>query len=330
MSNEITWLRRSFLDQYGEQSLKEIYMKNGMKDVNFSNLLYPGSSPSPSSFGNSNLLSPEPSLHSSPGLSPGKNLDNKNSPLLPQHTQYMTPVSSTGTSNTSLISHYSPPLSTNGSKDSKSSTSSLVQPQSSSDMIIGSFPTASPSTTTVTPSSNTSTTSNPTASDLFQHLDIATLNEFANLSKEQRDVLLKILEKQKELSSEKDEEPVPPAASRNFINIAHDQESQLQNFVPNNTSTTAGPNISSFNLIPSFNGQNDLQGLSFHSNSMAVAASHPSSLPLQTSQSIPLTLNTFNAQPTTEKDNPQTVITTTTTDTQNAEYINLENLIYYI
>ncbi|OUM59510.1 hypothetical protein PIROE2DRAFT_63733 [Piromyces sp. E2] len=400
MSNEITWLRRSFLDQYGEQSLKNIYMKNGFKDVNFSNILYPGSSPSPSSFASSNLLSPDMSLNGSPSMNAGQSPEqNKSSPLLPQPSPFLTPPSSTttGPSNpttNSLLTHYSPSPSSNGT-GSKNSTTSSVSPQTMASLLqknptphasldmsngfMGSYNASShPTTATTTTASSTTARvndnnksvgsgRNTTASDLFNHLDMETLNEFANLTKEQRDVLLKILEKQKELGGDKPEEEgeeeeegegrpepvVPPPTSRNFINIAHDHDSQSELSKPANSllnlvsgsnttpiqstitpSTTFNPLTST--LLNPFNGQQDIGRLSFHSNSMAVAASHASSVPvssLQTSQSHSLALHSnttsllssFTTPTTTEKGT-----TTTTTNTPNSDYIDLENLIYYI
>jgi len=362
MSNEIHWLRRSFLDQYGEQSLKNIYMKNGFKDVNFSNILYPGSSPSPSSFASSNLLSPDMSINGSPNLNADQSPKQKSSPLLPQQSPFLTPVSSAGASNTnSILSSFSPPPST-GNKSSKNTSTSSITPsqnmasliqksptsQASSDMstnFIGSYNTSSqPSSSNVNDKNNTAT-----ASDLFNHLDMETLNEFANLTKEQREVLLKILEKQKELSNDKPEESsVPSASSRNFMNIAHDHESQSELSKPSNSllnivssSNNTPVSGTSFhpltsNLINTFNGQQDINSLSFHSSSMAQTSSVPVST-LQTSQPNALSLSTannslltsFNTQTNVEKETSTNIITTTA-DTQNTDYINLDNLIYYI
>jgi hypothetical protein len=343
MSNEIHWLRRSFLDQYGEQSLKNIYMKNGFKDVNLSNIIYPGSSPSPSSFANSNYLSPSMSINGSPNLSAGQSPEqNKSSPLLPQQSPFLTPISSNDASNTnSLLSNYSPPPSS-GSNVSKNTTTSSVTPQTIASLLqknphsnissnmnanyIGSY--NNPSHPTPSVQSSTADDKNAsnatTANDLINHLDMETLNEFANLTKEQRDVLLKILEKQKELSNEKPEESsVPSVSSRNFINIDHDHESQselskpsnsLLNIVSSNSITpnsTASFHSLSSNLLNTINGQQNINNLSFNSSSMAMASS-TSSVPV-TSTNL---LNTFNTQTTTEKETSANIITTTT-DNQN-------------
>ncbi|ORX40379.1 hypothetical protein BCR36DRAFT_588181 [Piromyces finnis] len=367
MKNEINWLRRSFLDQYGEQSLKNIYMKNGFKDVNFNNILYPGSTSSPTSFTSSTtMMSPNLNMNGNSNV----NIDqspkqSKSCTLLPQDSTFLTPTSSAPTNTNNILSRYSPPLSSN-EKITNNITNTSVSPQKIPSLIQKSPISCNSTNVNSKFISSNNLTSQPTFSnlnnktvinntsvnDLFNHLDMTTLNEFANLSKEQRDVLLKILEKQRELyNDERSEElSVTSASSRNFINIAHNNESQSQlskppnsllNLVPTNNSITNPTDTTQFNplltsnLLNTFNRHNGINSLSFNSNSIAVSASQTSNgqVPsLQTSitlsNSNPNLLTSFNEQ--TKKETPSNIITTTNADSQNSNYINLENLIYYI
>jgi len=361
MSNEINWLRRSFLDQYGEQSLKNIYMKNGFKNVNLSSVLYPGgSTPSPS-FTNASMLSPEIS-------SPGSHTSH--SPEIPEtnlafdpNTSFLPPISSTTGSSPShsLLSNFSPVTATTSltSKDSNLKTSapvsavntqtmtSLLQKRandtggiSSSSNFLSSF---SAPTGVVAPSqpviSELPKTTSIEQNEIFKHLDMETLNEFASLSKEQRDVLLKILEKQQELSAPPSPKPTatvtsvsvlstppPPPQSRNYINIANDLEANNLSKQPNsllNLAPTTTTNAHPFNLLSIDHSQNDLNSLSFHTTSMGVTTTQPSissaSLPSTSNQALALTTTTSELN-----------IIPTTTSPSSEEYINLENLIYYI
>jgi len=339
MSNEITWLRKSFLDQYGEQSLKNIYMKNGFKNVNFNNILYPnGSTPSPSSFGTSNLLSPEMSINNSPisqiSHSP-ELLEKPNLTFEPQASSTIGPTTSHA-----LLSNFSPVtndthLDRNNSLKTSSATASTNQTHaltngdaSSGSNYLSSY---SAPTSIIAHPSTTSTEQN----DLFKHLDMETLNEFANLSKEQREVLLKILEKQQELSTPSSPKitstvtpsPVttpasaPHSSTKNYMNIANDLDNNDISKPPNsllNLASTATTNAHQFNLLSLDNPQHELDSLTFHSTTQPSITTSS----LSTSTNNALTMTTTASELTN-------IIPTTTTASSN-DYINLENLIYYI
>jgi len=359
MSNEINWLRRSFLDQYGEQSLKNIYMKNGFKNVNLNSVLYPGgSTPSPS-FTNTSMLSPEIS-------SPGSHTSH--SPELPEsnlafdpNSSFLPPISSTTGSSPShsLFSNFSSvtaPTSLASKNDNIKTSSAPVstvntQPMNSllqkSTNDAGGISSSSNFLTSYSAPTNVVAPTQPIISELpkttsieqneiFKHLDMETLNEFSNLTKEQRDVLLKILEKQQELSTPSSPKPTatvtsvpvltstPP--SRNYINIASDLETTNLSKPPDsllNLTPTTTTNAHPFNLLSIDQHQNDLNSLSFHTTSMGVTTTQPSisstSLPSTTNQTLTITTTTSELANIIPTSSPAS-----------DEYINLENLIYYI
>jgi hypothetical protein len=240
MSNEITWLRRSFLDQYGEQSLKNIYLKNGFKDVNFNNVVFPGSTPNPFGpppFQNSSMLSPDLTL--SPGSCQGEN-QNQGSDLEQEHylegDQEQSPSPLHQQPHHQESSFISPAVSPSSIKSITSTTTAtsatnntiivhsgrsnaIRENQNDQDLMKMDINTSTTTTSTITAtplnsfntvastltvtqpnlsSVNTITKSFPNQKELFSQLDMETLNEFTKLSKEQRDVILKILEKQQE------------------------------------------------------------------------------------------------------------------------------------
>eukprot|EP00833_Pecoramyces_ruminatium_P006011 jgi/Orpsp1_1/1180043/evm.model.c7180000071944.1 len=423
MSNEITWLRRSFLDQYGEQSLKNIYMKNGFKDINFNNVLYPGSSPfSSSTFTNTSMLSPDMTLSPTSGQGHNQGSDQEQemeldqdqspSPNIHQNTAFLSPISqsslkninNTISSNTSTINTTTTTTTTNNNNNN--TNTNTIHPVISNSNDIGTninsnknsttsvIPTPTTKTTTnnypdknsnllsslktnTTTERNTSTdytpvhentsTSYADQKDIFSQLDIETLNEFANLTKEQRDVILKILEKQQIHTNDKTSEtetvtPTHSSTSRNYINIANDVESidhlskqhdSLLNLVPtSSTATTLGLNSSSSqfnslttNMLNTFNNHGMQTLSSYQSTSMIVDSSHPST----TSPSLPNSTNITNNNlliTTSKSSNTNDIILsstapdllnsttavneTTTANNQNSDYINLDNLIYYI
>jgi len=397
MSNEITWLRRSFLDQYGEQSLKNIYLKNGFKDVNLNSVIYSGSSPFTSStFTNTSMLSPDLTLSPGSGEDQNQGSDHDSSFLSPASPSSLKNISSNTTTTDSTVvggDHHGP----KGRKENhdlivatpttNSNTGErTTQEDSSNSGFLHSFQ-PTPTSTISQPSPSVSSLDNvesyPSQKDIFSQLDIETLNEFTSLSKEQRDILLKILERQ-QIGNTKDN-PAPPPPQRNYINIANDdgddenigrdgriiskQPSSLLNLVPTSSGTATPTNTNQFNslspnLLQSLNPQN-LQTISFRSSSMthpsssAVAIPSPSATTTakdqifltpssQTANTNGLSLTTtsdlltsFNAQSniqnsstpssTTSKDTTSNVIpTSNNTNNQDSDYINLENLIYYI
>jgi len=398
MSNEITWLRRSFLDQYGEQSLKNIYLKNGFKNVNLNNVLYPGANgvdfPDFNPTNSSNLFSQGLSLNNiNLGDHEHNKQENKN-----HHHQNPTSSSNIHTSSlestvflNSLTSHDSvnknnalttTPVQSSNSNTSlnlslNSSTKSSSIPNSNiGSNFLSSFTNNTPqiSSATTTSFNSISSTAIPESlsdqkqskKNIFNQLDIDTLNQFASLSKEQRDILLKILEKQQELSQPQKSKPIttssslqsqdisvslppplPPSsqASRNFINIANDEEninhySKPQNSLLNlesvSTSVPTTDTINHFHdittnsIFNSFHSQS-LNSISFQNTSLP--PSNPNNLTTTTSELLTtLSSNVHNSPekgkssdniPTSNTSNP-------TTTTQQDDYINLENLIYYI
>jgi len=419
MSNEITWLRRSFLDQYGEQSLKNIYMKNGFKDINLNNVLYPGTSSfDTSTFTNTSMLSPDLTL--SPGSGDSQNQEQTSSPELHQNMGFLSPsqssiknIANVNGSNTATItstaedsanihstSINSDSREINNNNNNNNKNNNNININNSTTSII----TTSTATTTDTnyPGNNSSLLSNNKTistntetnitklpvdtsdsyinqKDIFNQLDIETLNEFASLSKEQRDIILKILEKKQihSNSSKTSEMGKAQPPTRDYINIANDvensnhlskQPASLLNLVPTtSTATSIGLNNSSShynslttNILDTFNN-NDLQTISsFHSTtSMTVASSLPSSssstiphtssditkgnLFLTTSSSsntnavglstttsdLLKSINTQNSSPNVNAPT-SSILPTSTANSQNSDYINLENLIYYI
>ncbi|KAG4102247.1 hypothetical protein H8356DRAFT_1381564 [Neocallimastix lanati (nom. inval.)] len=419
MSNEITWLRRSFLDQYGEQSLKNIYLKNGFKNVNFDSVMYSGSSPfSPSTFTNTSMLSPDLTL--SPGSGQEQNQDHNQGS--DQDSSFLTPASPSSLKNISSTSTTDTVTTTTKKRSTKTTaTDSIVigddddthgssttrRRENHSHFMAGATPTSTNSNTGVrshrsgqednsnsgflrtyqpTPTSTLDQSSPSVSSldnvetlssqkDLFSQLDMETLNEFTRLSKEQREILLKILERQ-QIGNTKDN-PAPPPPQRNYINIAANDEevnggnsrmiskpsSSLLNFDPASTAANTNQfNSLSPNLLQSLN-QQDLQTISFRSSSMTLpsssAVSGPSSSVTTTTKdqifltpsshtantnSLNLTtssdlLTSLNAQNNLQNSNPVSSTISkdsttsgipTSTNTQDSEYINLENLIYYI
>ncbi|KAL6590669.1 hypothetical protein U3516DRAFT_819112 [Neocallimastix sp. 'constans'] len=360
MSNEITWLRRSFLDQYGEQSLKNIYLKNGFKDVNFNNVVFPGSTPNPFGpppFQNSSMLSPDLTL--SPGSCQGEN-QNQGSDLEQEH--YLE-----GDQEQSPSPLHQQPHHQESSFISPAVSNAIRENQNDQDLMKMDINTSTTTTSTITAtplnsfntvastltvtqpnlsSVNTITKSFPNQKELFSQLDMETLNEFTKLSKEQRDVILKILEKQQEKQNH----------HHQSSQVNHqDRQGGHQDATTVSLNHTNDFNSLSPNILNSFNNP-DLQTISFPSSSIAVATSHPSSTTLPTSttankdnifmaiphststNSINLTTTTsdllasLNAQSTTSKDTPSNLISTSSSNAnnQNSDYINLDNLIYYI
>ncbi|ORY09476.1 hypothetical protein LY90DRAFT_678109 [Neocallimastix californiae] len=360
MSNEITWLRRSFLDQYGEQSLKNIYLKNGFKDVNFNNVVFPGSTPNPFGpppFQNSSMLSPDLTL--SPGSCQGEN-QNQGSDLEQEH--YLE-----GDQEQSPSPLHQQPHHQESAFISPAVSNAIRENQNDQDLMKMDINTSTTTTSTITAtplnsfntvastltvtqpnlsSVNTITKSFPNQKELFSQLDMETLNEFTKLSKEQRDVILKILEKQQEKQNH----------HHQSSQVNHqDRQGDHQDATTVSLNHTNDFNSLSPNILNSFNNP-DLQTISFPSSSIAVATSHPSSTTLPTSttankdnifmaiphststNSINLTTTTsdllasLNAQSTTSKDTPSNLISTSSSNAnnQNSDYINLDNLIYYI
>ncbi|ORX65316.1 hypothetical protein BCR32DRAFT_286568, partial [Anaeromyces robustus] len=387
MSNEITWLRRSFLDQYGEQSLKNIYLKNGFKDVNLNTVLYPGSNggdfPDFNSTNPTNLLSQELSLNN---INLGNHQDLQNREHNKQeekgssyHQNQTSSLHTSSLESTVFLNSLSPhedinknhtltttPVQTSHSTNSSanSNSKSFTNNINKTSHVSSTTTNCNSLSTTAIPESlsNQNQNQNQNQKNIIDQLDMETLTQFAKLSNEQRDVLLKILEKQQELSQQQKSKPIAsssshqsqninvslassPPSSRNFINIANDEEtinhyskpqSSLLNLESVSTSVPATSTITHFNNLTTNSIYN-----TYHSQSINSISFQNTSLPPSTSNNITTTtselLNSLSstAQNSPEKDKssndiPTSNISNPTTTTQQDNYIDLENLIYYI
>ena len=310
MGNEINWLRKSYIAQHGEQSLRDVYIENGLKNVDFN--AFPGSVSLTSS---SLLVNPlnqnsnfKPStstnlplntsnIISSPSLQLNKNDDISKLANIPLNINSPSLVQSDATPQNTIN------LDINNSGFDKASLNSMTPSKEI-------LPTPSQSI----PTSSTTTTKAP---DANQNLNF--LNGFLNLSKEQRDLLINFLKKQDQVQK--------PESSNDFVNISENnidatnftKHNSLLSTIQNNstTATTTAAQLSSLqqNLLNTLNQHQNLQSINFSnttnvftSSANAIVSTHPTT--------------TEGALQSTDLSNP------TSSNNDNAQ--NIDKMIYYI
>ncbi|OUM67994.1 hypothetical protein PIROE2DRAFT_58390 [Piromyces sp. E2] len=347
IGNEINWLRKSYITQHGEQSLKEVYIENGLKNVDFS--VFPGSVSLTSSSLLVNPLNQEVNLKPPPPSLPLSSTLSLNSPnIMPAPSLQINKQDDTSklsnipfNVNSPSLEQSSLDLNINSNPYNTVSLSALAAATATATTkeVIPTPtippPSIPPPSTATNDTTNTNTTTTTTTKSLDSSQNMSFLNGFLNLSKEQRDLLINFLKKQDQV-----QKPTTSSTSNSFVNLSSSNITasdpppnfsskpnsllgSIQNAAP--VTTTSESQLSSLqqNLLNTLNQHSTLSSLYFNNSSMAAVASHSteSAQPSTTDLSNPITPSTIN----TTNTNTTTEPTTTTTSIKN-----LDKVIYYI